>query len=483
MKYKFLLSIFFIILSIFIFTPKAHAAISSGSVTLKTAGGDYSSWPAFWADIANLDGNITLTVDASEFTESSAVAAVTETLGGHTLKVTAATFPTKTDCSDGPRITTSEILMNMKAEGAGTIIIEGISFTNSDNDDYGFYTTDVTTGFTYIVRRNVLKDFSYGMYYSDSSVTANWYNNFFYNMTNFAIQPTVAVTGFISNNTAYKTAGTKDGYNLNGQTGLWENNVYWGSTWPNFRSPSAATGNNNACQIDDCEDGDFSSGSNNMPEYTSDPFTDASNDDFTLASSTVDLVEAGKDISGSFTDDFFGNPRSAPWDIGAHELSSNDPPTIDSVSDTPDPVKARNYIYLGINWADAGDSVKVHFCKSDAITAATQTCDGGSWCDTTSFSTNDPDSCTYLAQDADIGSNNYYAFVCDDSNECSSSTSGSFTVSATDPSSVDVEGKLHIEGTMLLNKIDDIIKIAYAKPEYYKSEEIFEWKEYDNEEI
>ena len=71
MKYKFLLSIFFIILSIFIFTPKAHAAISSGSVTLKTAGGDYSSWPAFWADIANLDGNITLTVDASEFTESS----------------------------------------------------------------------------------------------------------------------------------------------------------------------------------------------------------------------------------------------------------------------------------------------------------------------------------------------------------------------------------------------------------------------------
>ncbi|GAI21209.1 unnamed protein product, partial [marine sediment metagenome] len=57
-----------------------------------------------------------------------------------------------------------------------------------------------------------------------------------------------------------------------------------------------------------------------------------------------------------------------------------------------------------------------------------QTCSGGSWCDTTSWDTTSPSSCSYTTGSGDVGSHSYYAFVCDDDNACSSSKSGSFTV-------------------------------------------------------
>ncbi|KKN87583.1 hypothetical protein LCGC14_0256240, partial [marine sediment metagenome] len=111
-----------------------------------------------------------------------------------------------------------------------------------------------------------------------------------------------------------------------------------------------------------------------------------------------------------------------------YTLSPNATPTITSVTDTPDPVNSGSNITFSVDWndADAGDLEKAHICKTDAITG--QTCDGGSWADSTSFTTDDPINLTYTAQDADAGSNNYYAFVCDDDNACSSSTSGTFTV-------------------------------------------------------
>ncbi|KKN62633.1 hypothetical protein LCGC14_0509760, partial [marine sediment metagenome] len=106
----------------------------------------------------------------------------------------------------------------------------------------------------------------------------------------------------------------------------------------------------------------------------------------------------------------------------------NTAPTITSVSDTPDPVNSGSNTTFSVDWndADAGDLEKAHICKTNAIT--TQTCDGGSWADSASFTTNDPINLTYTAQDANAGTNNYYAFVCDDDNACSSSTSGTFTV-------------------------------------------------------
>jgi len=66
-------------------------------------------------------------------------------------------------------------------------------------------------------------------------------------------------------------------------------------------------------------------------------------------------------------------------------------------------------------------------CKTDDINNG-QICTGGSWCDSTSFTSNNPESCTYTTTKSDIGTKDYYAFVCDDSDSCSVSATGTFKV-------------------------------------------------------
>jgi hypothetical protein len=99
----------------------------------------------------------------------------------------------------------------------------------------------------------------------------------------------------------------------------------------------------------------------------------------------------------------------------------------------PDPIKANAQITFTVNWndPDTGDLTKTHICKTNSISG--QTCSGGSWCDTASFSSTSPSSCNYTTQAADEGTKNYYAFVCDDENACSPSKSGMFLVDATPP--------------------------------------------------
>ena len=90
-------------------------------------------------------------------------------------------------------------------------------------------------------------------------------------------------------------------------------------------------------------------------------------------------------------------------------------------------------------------------CKSDAITAATPSCDGGEWCsDKDDYDLTDPITCNYTTTGSDLGSNDYYVFVCDDEPTCSSSTSGSFTVEATVNSSVKFKGPLIMRGLLII---------------------------------
>ncbi|MFH1592123.1 MAG: roadblock/LC7 domain-containing protein [Candidatus Woesearchaeota archaeon] len=111
----------------------------------------------------------------------------------------------------------------------------------------------------------------------------------------------------------------------------------------------------------------------------------------------------------------------------------NSAPTITSASDSPDPVDEGSDVTFSVDWddADAGDKIKVHLCKTDAITG--QVCDGGSWCDSSTFTTSNPESCAYTTSASDIGVQDYYAYVCDDDNACSSSSSGTFTVNDVSP--------------------------------------------------
>jgi hypothetical protein len=112
------------------------------------------------------------------------------------------------------------------------------------------------------------------------------------------------------------------------------------------------------------------------------------------------------------------------------EEAFNYTPTISSLTSTPNPVNQGANITYNASWSDLnrGDVEKVHICKTNAISG--QVCSGGTWCNSSGFLPTSPIACSYAAQSADIGTKNYYGFVCDDSDVCSVSTAGTFTVTA-----------------------------------------------------
>lgn len=121
-------------------------------------------------------------------------------------------------------------------------------------------------------------------------------------------------------------------------------------------------------------------------------------------------------------------PASHTW-----QVILNNPPSISSVNDSPDPINVGSQITFQVFWSDPdADPTRIHICKTDSISG--QTCLGGSWCDTATFSGSSPTSCNYTTQGADAGQKSYWAFACDDQNACSSSSSGTFLVDAAAPS-------------------------------------------------
>lgn len=105
-------------------------------------------------------------------------------------------------------------------------------------------------------------------------------------------------------------------------------------------------------------------------------------------------------------------------------------PTISSATDDPDPIETGQNITFTVDWADQdiGDLTRSFICKSNSFTTSTLTCPGGIWASSTSFATTDPVDIVYTTQLGDIGTNDYFAFTCDDDNACSSGSSGTFTV-------------------------------------------------------
>lgn len=109
----------------------------------------------------------------------------------------------------------------------------------------------------------------------------------------------------------------------------------------------------------------------------------------------------------------------------------NSVPTITSVADTPDPQIWGGDVQFSVDWNDAdGEGTKMLICKSNSITTSTTpTCPGGEWCSNKNdYDMTDPILCSYTTLSGDIGSNNYWGFVCDDAPTCSAGEAGSFTV-------------------------------------------------------
>ncbi len=305
--------------------------LTSGSVTIKLAGGTYSTWAAFWDDLGNLTGNITCTVDASAFTEGTAPAPVTETLGGFTLHVLPASFPTSTDASTGARFTGNYtgIFLDMQMEGPGTLIIEGMVFIEGTSEPtYALRAILIDTEFDLIYRRNIVKGTTLGVSIADVTLTGySLYNNIIYDASNTGMYLTQdASSAIVANNTI---VNCDEGFSANSKILTAENNLSYGSGNLDYTGIATNTiGNNNANSDHTGDDGDWGGGGANnvyLDVMSSNPFNDLGADDFTISEAGDALIgTAGKDLSGSFTDDFFGVTR-VKWTIGACEFIT--PPT------------------------------------------------------------------------------------------------------------------------------------------------------------
>lgn len=451
MKYKLFTILFLLIIGVFVFTLQAQAAVTCGTdCTLGLDGDeDYSTWAGFWDDLANLTGNITLTVDASAFTEDVAPATLTESLGGYTLHVLPASFPTTTDASTGAMFTcnyTGDILY-IGLEGAGTVIIEGMVFIEGTSEPAkGFFIYTVITAYSLIIRRNIIKGCDLPFYYYDNTVQDfQVYNNIFFDASDKAINILVdAPSAVIANNTIVHAGGY--GVYAGDEEVTFKNNLNYGAVTSCWTEIELLTnGYNNATSDATGEDADWGgTGSNNLSSIA-DPFNDIDNDDFTITAAGV-IGGAGLDLSDDFTTDFFGVTR-INWTIGAVEYvgAVNSAPTISSVTDYPDPEEAGNNVTFSVDWDDEGDEVKIHICKTDTLSS--YACETNQvWCETDTPSADDPETCTYTTQSGDIGSNTYYAFVCDDEDECSNYTSSTFTVEAVSTPSIKFPGGVHFKG-------------------------------------
>jgi PKD repeat protein len=107
----------------------------------------------------------------------------------------------------------------------------------------------------------------------------------------------------------------------------------------------------------------------------------------------------------------------------------NSPPTISSVTDSPDPVTYGNTVNFSVSWSDpnSGNTVRAVICKTNAISAGS--CPGGAWA-TGALSSSSPATSSYTTTSSDVGTRSYWAFACDQSNACSSSLTGTFQVVA-----------------------------------------------------
>lgn len=292
-------------------TSNSFAVITSGNYTLKASGGDYDSWNGFWTDVGNLTGDLTLTIDASDFTAQTAPVNVEKNLNGYTLTVQGASYPTTTDGTTGARITlnANAPALYFYADNNGTIIIQGLVINCSGTANAFRFGGSLT----YIVRRNIITSNNYGIYQDSNTQIGKVYNNIFKGGTrNIVLDSSTGAGAFCSNNTII--VGSLAGIYQSVNGGLYENNLAYGAIGANYSfGASTATGNNNS-SYDDTAD-DFTSGANNRINKTTSPFTNYAGDDFTLAAGS-DPIGNGKDLSASFTTDFFGNTR-ATWDIGA----------------------------------------------------------------------------------------------------------------------------------------------------------------------
>lgn len=278
-------------------------AVSSGDHAVGAAQ-IYTTATAFFADIANLTGNLSGTVKAV-FT-ASAAAEATETLGGFEFKFTSDT-PSLGNYSTGHLITITYngSTLNLSFEGAGTVIIENqrcIRTVAGAAANRGFVRTfSVTTGFTLYCRNNMYNGNSLtGGFFrtTDSDVLCYVYNNIGWDISN---QMFLTSAGFMHASSIFASNTCLDagvsGVVGGGEDATYENDAILDSVTSDYDGIAAATGNNTAASDASNENGDWNAGANNLSSLTAaDEFESllaGDGDNFCLPKTTGNLYQGG----------------------------------------------------------------------------------------------------------------------------------------------------------------------------------------------
>ena len=166
-------------------------------------------------------------------------------------------------------------------------------------------------------------------------------------------------------------------------------------------------------------------------------------DNLTLGDFLIDLKGLGwSGINFYYKIELTGDGASTPVldEVRAYHQEA-------SISDYPDPLRYGNDITFEVEWPAALSSgVKLYVCKAEDGTSAG--CGGGgSWCtNSNDFETGKTIICSYATEETDEGSSNYYIYVCDSSDNCSSAILGTFTVGMISTPSVKFPGGVKFKG-------------------------------------
>ena len=74
------------------------------------------------------------------------------------------------------------------------------------------------------------------------------------------------------------------------------------------------------------------------------------------------------------------------------------------------------------------ENYKLYVCKSKKFNTNSQTCQDGSWCDSSDFTEENPLKCTYTTTPDETNRNSFSIFVCSEGNGCSSAFTDNFTI-------------------------------------------------------